>query len=310
MIGLSGQGDTWSTRAVVDFVLNHVLESQIVGRSNKNLAFDLFSGHTIIQKVIARGMIPVFLQKTSHDCMFGSLVDKGGAVDGYPFVHCHFRKETFNELINGHSARHTVWVDDEIRSYPILGKRHIFFGNKGPNGSLLSAPTGEFVSDFWNSFFANPDFGNTLAFLILRQIDAVHNTRMTFARKDAGIRNLVWTLFLKLNTSNHHHFITEYGADLDEPVFIQLVVIVAWFQVGGWVFGHVGDAFLAVPSQRPGLFVGLIHRIVGGMKKTTFDGRLVNQDRVFDVVSGVSHDGHNRILPVGKRFIVQIAGIS
>ena len=225
--GLSRQCGAGSLRPVIDFVFHHMFQPHIIRGTHKNLRFNLLSRHTIVQYFVSTRMVSHFQQCFSKHFDFRSFVLERSGI-GKPAVHnCRFSNNAFHQLSNGHTRWYCVWIDNEIWTNSVFGKRHIFFWNHQSDCSFLADPTRHFVAQIGDTFFPDPDFGNTESFFAFCHKSLVHHPELSFFR---SFRFVHFDISPRIRRqSNQHRLVCYRRVFTNQSVFIQLTIIVSRF---------------------------------------------------------------------------------
>lgn len=69
-------------------------------------------------------MVPI-LGEEIRNLLYVNCVIEGRGVADLSLVGRDFALQTLDEMADGHTTGHGMWVHDEIRSYPLTRERHI-----------------------------------------------------------------------------------------------------------------------------------------------------------------------------------------
>jgi len=131
----------WSTCPSMDLIINHVLETLVVGGPDEDLSLELPTRVPIVHDFEAALLVSALLEEVGDG--FDSDVGEGGGVSLLSSEGANFAQETLNHVANGHARRDGMGVDDDVRSDSLGSKRHVLLPVGNPNGSLLTVARGK-----------------------------------------------------------------------------------------------------------------------------------------------------------------------
>ena len=110
------------------------------------------------------------------------------------------------------------------------------------------------------------------------------------------------------NHTDNDRFVVHFGSFFDNSMFVQMTVIASWF--GAYQVLDVGG--LDKRGDEMGgfgliiFFMRAIGTMIGCFENTTLECTFVDQGGIFDVVSGMTHDGDNGVGSVGIVFPIDV----
>lgn len=126
----------------MDLIVNHVLQTLVVGGAKENLRVQLAASEAIVEDLVATEMVVVVLQEVRNLLHVNSIVEGRGISyltlvgrdlqgKGHMTVltggstHTHLALKALDQVTNCHTRWNSVRIDDDIRGNPLACKRHV-----------------------------------------------------------------------------------------------------------------------------------------------------------------------------------------
>ena len=176
-----------TARAVIDFVLHHVLQTHVVRGPDENLALHALARHAVIKQLCAAGVVAQLRQYLAEHLVLGPVVHERGAVAEAALQHARLAHQRLHQLPDRHARGQRVRVYNEVRARAVFRERHVGLRYDQPHRALLSSPRAELVANARHALLANAHLGQPPARRLVRDERAVHHAQLPLLREHAVV---------------------------------------------------------------------------------------------------------------------------
>lgn len=300
---LMRQQRTRTRIALVDLVLDHLLQTHLKYRTHKDLCHDLLSGLTALQNLIPLRMESHLGHETGR--IRNALADcEWCGIRQSSLRNTQLIASALQKLPHCHTSRDGVGIHDEIGTYTLGCEGKVLFGNNGTNCALLSMARRKLVSKSRGTTLSQPNANPQQSIRGAETIHSIHTTPLAALRHDTDIPIAFdGSLSVQLggHKPNQHRLCVDFGTRLDNAIRIQLTVVGIGLplDIRPLIDRQIGNLRVRLTTHiQDLLFLGL-RMLVRGIKQATLQRALIHEHRVLLIEATLHKNGHHHILSLG-----------
>mmetsp|Transcript_9533 Transcript_9533/g.28432 ORF Transcript_9533/g.28432 Transcript_9533/m.28432 type:complete len:545 (-) Transcript_9533:2521-4155(-) len=308
--GLSRQHGNWTACSGVYLVVDQVLQTLVKRGTEKYSRAHRPSRVTLEQVLVSELLVPHNVETRAD--FFHSDIREGSCIPFASLEDNYLPQQTLDELGDGHTRRNGVWVDNNVGNHALNGEGHVFLAIGHTDCTLLTVAGRKFIPDLWNTDVADSDLGEAITFLGGTNEYIIHNPVFVCLHRGTAITLCEpgghdGTGIQRCCFPNQDIVSRNSGAGCYKTIVVQFAVVSVFHAtslVVGWLFEDLGvQGSHGAHGAR--LFLVDVASVVGTSEETPVDCRLVHNERIFLVVTGVNHNGNTAIDPTRQLAEVQ-----
>jgi len=142
---LSSQDLCRAPASRVDFIRHHMLQSLVEGWPEEDHHLETLACEARVHDFVAVSLVAERVQHAGHK--LNRLSAERCRIAFIAVETDYFREQTLDQMTNRHSRRDSVRVDNHVRVDSLYGEWQVFLPISYSARSLLSMPTGKFVTN-------------------------------------------------------------------------------------------------------------------------------------------------------------------
>ena len=209
--------------------------------------------------------------------MFGPVVRICGTIAESAVKNARLPHQRLDELANCHTCRNRVGVNNNVGANPVFCEGHILLRNNQANRPFLTATRAEFIANGGKSFFADSHFTDAEPGLALRHKCLIYEPELTLLWHRRHITHLSAVILDTDRPQPDNHFlIIHFGVFADEPIVVEVAVIITGFDTDCAFFLDIREPGIALCSaDAAAFFACFIHIVVCDSKHSALDACLI-----------------------------------
>ena len=189
----------------MELVVHHVLQALIEHRTHEYIRRHLFARVATVQHLVAVRLQAALLEFGGDTRRRHILVERRGVTQESELA-AQAAQNRLHELGDGHAARNTVRINDNVGNKTTRGLGHVLGLQNKSARALLAMTAGELIADDGCPLLTNTDLHKGIAFAVPATVDAVHVAGLVGAHEFAGIAEALSACCLhRLGRCNRRH---------------------------------------------------------------------------------------------------------
>ena len=211
----------------MNLVVDQVLQPLVESGSDEDTSVQRSTSVSLVQRLVTVALISHSM-KTHTDVLDGDISERRG-ITFTSLEDDDLAEQTLNQLSDGHSRRNSVRIDDNVGNNSLGGEGHVFLAIGHTDGTLLTVPRGELVTNLWNTDVANPYLGETVSLLGSTDENVVDDAVLVGLHRCTAVplgvprwharRSVQWSCL-----ADEDIVAGNAGAGLDEAIVVELAI--------------------------------------------------------------------------------------
>ena len=277
-----------------------MVEFLVVDDTDVDIGLKFAAGDTVVHHITAVVREPEFFERPPKIHL--TFAAECSSVDPAPLEGTDLAAQHLEHMPDGHTARHCMGIDDQVRGHARLRKRHILRRLNEPDNTFLAMSGCELIAHLWYPEVTGPDLHEARRVLALGDDDGIHDPTFVAPHCDGGITaflngdELTRGLFKEPwrgGLSYEHIFLADNRLGVDDTVVIQVRVVFGTMRSGDFFVRYLDPVNL---TARVASFLSVVCPEEVRSSKAPIDRGLVDDQRIFYVEPLIGEDRNDKVL--------------